>query len=904
MPGETPAMMDTPPLSNRDASLLDTFLVRIGGVDHRCLVGLRAQATSAALASIRSDARERQERARVLADRLHGYVPSALCAHSRHAIVRLRRDLYNGRLPAPMLLATAEGSLPPDVTDAIRHWCSTAELACHAVDAAESQYNDELRRARSALKAALRDQRFMAGLALASPELFAALAEYTDGPAEPSSARARRQEHSFVQYLTRATTKASPFSTFTVVGAGSWYEDAGPLLCLELGQVEASHCVRPNALHIQRLWSSYLARPEVRHRTKVRLHPGVRIAGDALRYVALNDDPHLLKRHFGALERSVRIPLTPPIRRILQFLESSHEGAALLTDLATHLALPTAQLAESTASPFLDKLVNIGLLQPCLQLPDQATADLESVVRVSYEEGGEFSIAFAGHIDNLHQHVVAYAAEDGPGRARCAAKIRSALDAAANHVGLSLPTNGSVVYEDVTVNANIATASRSAWLSTAEDLRCLQSLQPIWDPQMRYRLAAADLFKTTYGALGRTSVVEFLRTLKPYTEAWLQVGQTEGSHLSIANDLPDIATLNALFDELRAHISWLASSQEMSVQLSSALLRGLTDRLPEAVRERRASNAFFCQPAQIGDRPLVVLNHMYPGLGKFFSRFLGMLDPSVLSTVRAGLSKSLSPETDALELPGVFGSNVNLHPPLAPLELRYPGIISGRPANELVDVADLELSYDNTTALLRLLHAPTGRDLHPFFPGLMVPLLLPPTLQSLNLLFGDGLAEVSPHAWCEHQLTHAEQSQIRKYPRMLVGSVVVARQAWYMPANAAPCLDARATDFEVFRCVADWRESVGLPQHVFVRTLGTARDPKEGVEGYWRRLLGAKPQYIDWTNPLLVRLFAKLVRSDPNARLVVNEMLPDFSQAPKDALGHPVVTELVLQLDTPPYRPC
>ncbi len=880
--------------------LLDTFLVRIAGVDSQYLVGMRALRTTAALAALRTAERMRDEEGRRLADGLFAYVPSALCANARRAIVRIRRDLHNGRVPEQSLLETASTSLPQDLTRAIAAWCSRTEGACHVLADAAREYRDEVDSSREALKVALCDERFMSGLALSSPDLFVALAEYASDTADNSSSRARRREHSLLQYLTRATTKTSPFSTFTIVGSGEWQASTGALLQIQTDRAALTHYVRPNALHIQRLWSAYLQHPQTRAHIAVRLHPGVRVVDEALRYVALYDNPEVLKRHFGALERSVRIPLTASIRRVLYVLQENPAEEVLLTELLTELGSSTSMNGSARAVSFVDQLIGIGLLQPSLRIPDQALSDLPTVSRACRQQESEFSAAFAEHVDTIHRHIGAYAAASGAGRVHTVGQVRSAIDRAAEHVGASLPTIGSVLYEDVTFDRTVATASRGAWSSIADDLRILQVLQPIWDPQMRYRLAAADLFKSTYGECGNASVVEFLRILKPYTDAWLNVGQTEGAHLSLKSDHPEIATLNSLYAELCDHVYSLARLQQSTVQISRDFLQSLIDRLPHKVRGRRASNAFFCQPILADDSAGIVLNHMYPGLGKFYSRFLGMLAPSVLSAVRSGVPRSLGPETKAIELPGVFGSNVNFHPPLADLELRYPGIESARPENELVDVADLELSYDVTSGLLRLRHAQTGQDLHPFFPGLMVPLLLPPTLQSLNLLFGDGLAEVSPHAWCEHHPSYAVPSDVHSYPRMSVGAVVVARRSWYMRASDAPCADAKGSDFEEFRGIARWRESLGLPQHVFVRTLGTPRDPNEGVEGYWRRLLGAKPQYVDWTNPLLVRLFAKLTRADPAARLVINEMLPDFSQSPQDASTGPVVSELVLQLDSPP----
>jgi hypothetical protein len=59
-----------------------------------------------------------------------------------------------------------------------------------------------------------------------------------------------------------------------------------------------------------------------------------------------------------------------------------------------------------------------------------------------------------------------------------------------------------------------------------------------------------------------------------------------------------------------------------------------------------------------------------------------------------------------------------------------------------------------------------------------------------------------------------------------------------------------------------------------------------------------KPQFVDFSSPLLVRLFARLPGDLPNYVITIEECLPAVSQLPV-AQGQPFATELVLQVAFP-----
>lgn len=90
-----------------------------------------------------------------------------------------------------------------------------------------------------------------------------------------------------------------------------------------------------------------------------------------------------------------------------------------------------------------------------------------------------------------------------------------------------------------------------------------------------------------------------------------------------------------------------------------------------------------------------------------------------------------------------------------------------------------------------------------------------------------------------------------------------------------------------YLAVRRWRESLGLPERVFI---------KVGTE--------VKPCYFDLTGPLYAQSLCAMVdaaaRTTPDVSLTVSELLPAPADAwVTDAAGHGYVSELRLQITDP-----
>lgn len=119
----------------------------------------------------------------------------------------------------------------------------------------------------------------------------------------------------------------------------------------------------------------------------------------------------------------------------------------------------------------------------------------------------------------------------------------------------------------------------------------------------------------------------------------------------------------------------------------------------------------------------------------------------------------------------------------------------------------------------------------------------------------DGLDPVAPFAYPAVELPVVDCGV--HTPQVEVDGVVLQRERWVLPGGSR--LGRPGDDFDRFRSVWRLKQRVALPDRVFVRV------PQE-----------RKPVFIDFTNVLLVELFAHLHQM--SAHLVVTGMLPDTDQ--------------------------
>ncbi len=403
---------------------------------------------------------------------------------------------------------------------------------------------------------------------------------------------------------------------------------------------------------------------------------------------------------------------------------------------------------------------------------------------------------------------------------------------------------------------------------------------------------------------------------------------------------------------------WREHPEAEEITLEREDLESVLAEVPEANGGCRSVSIFLQYLPGYGPngRPAVVANSYLTGFGKYFSRFLYLVPAGVQSALfdnNLGLTDQL-----VAEICGDAGFNANLHPPLLRWELSYPTGESGASEDQLRS-SDLDVERDpNDPHTLCLRHVPTGKRVIPVDLGFLNPRMRPPLYQLLARFSpASNYSLQIPESPRKPEKTDDEpkaapsedadrSAEITSRPRVSFRrDLVLARRTWRIPAAAFPARASNESESDYFLRIHRWRKDHGIPSEVFlrVRPLPVAGKPppkdeeaqrpeekaeegtpvaetgeirqaegdedqnpppedkpaEPGPAGRRVRAHGYKPQYVDFSNPLLVELFSKAAENLKNFVVSLEERLPARQHLVRRSGdgGDGFVTELIVQVD-------
>ncbi|WP_407560317.1 lantibiotic dehydratase [Streptomyces sp. 184] len=880
------------------------FLARIAGLPADAVRALRSPAVRDWADGVLAAEARLAKNAGPLGDRLHDLVAGRDDERVRRDLLRLRREVFNGRRPADPAAALAlVAELAPQVAEPLRGWLELRAGLDADLAAGEELLAGELLRARGALRATLGEDRLRGGVLLASPVLDAQLDAFAASDPARADKRTRKVERSLLAYLYRTACKTSPFAAFTSVALGrltgtatdgTATDDAGTPAALRLsGPYTPRSHPRLNVLAVGRLAAAVLADPRRRADLPVAPAPGWGRDEDRVRYVrrwvtAGDDDTAVtfdtVKDQLFFLRRS------GVLERMLGLLEKRE--TVRYGELADWLGADLDADREAVEK-YLAALLDVGMIRvPCLDLRAHDTDPLGAFQRalraLARPWADDVAAALEGPADLLARYPAAPPAE----RRELLGELRRRLADVQRELGVAQPrVPRTVLYEDTT--APEVTARRTApgadggpdaapglADALAGPLAAVERVLPAFDLTLPQRLTLRGFFLARYGTGGRcTDLLKLIHDFhEDFFDQYLSFTSrrtpfdAKGEYVPEENwlGLPQLRALDAARRAFHTGVRdrWAAHA---GADAGAELVLGddLFDAVAAELAALPAEPALHSHHVQLaGPEPLVVLNRSYGGLHFPFSRFTHCFDGA--PGTPGDLSAELRTRARELQPPGaVFAevtggpvtSNLNLHGRLTDYEIVCPGETSSVPPEQRIALDDLSLEHDPATDRLVLRSARLGREVVPVYLGYLVPLALPEIPRTLLLLSPTSMSPVDvwagvPEGEPDDGVTHR--------PRVRHGRLVLARRSWRAPATALPPRAAGTGDGGWLLAWHRWRRRHGLPPRAYAMVRDDAA----------RGATGAKPQYVDFESPLSLLAFEGLLRSDA-ARVTFREALPD-----------------------------
>ncbi|ARZ71465.1 lantibiotic dehydratase [Streptomyces albireticuli] len=895
-----------PPGDDPTWTLGPRFMLRVAGLPLESVHALRCPDTGDwADRVLRAEARLRA-RGAGLSDRLHPLVKAAGDERARRLLLRLRREVFNGKPPAApeeavALVAAADPATAAAVGDWVRDRRALEALLAEGAPLLAA----ETARSRAALRRLLGEERLRLGLLLASPTLEGRLDAYvrTD-PARRPDKRLRKVERSALAYLYRTARKTSPFSTFTAVALGRFAE-AGPEEpgrpengeeTIRLPEVWSSH-PRLNVVVLARLTELILADPVRRAGLPVVLASGWEHDDDRIRYV---------RRSLTAGDDGAAVTFDVAGDRLF-FLRRSGTLERLLTLFTRRPDPRYGELArwlgeEHDADPeecerYLTALLELGMVQiPCLRT-DVHAADPLRAFRDSLEAVGRpWAHELAEALEWPIACVDRYPAAGTGLRRELLAELRRSLADIQRHLGAREPAlPQTLLYEDVRAGADPAAGTAvvcdpRSWAGDdggpLASLRSLERVLPAFDLTLPQRITFKGFFRARYGRGGRCE--DLLKLVHDFHEDFYDQYLTfaarrqpfgeDGAYVPEPNwlGLPQITAVDAAREEWTARMRrlWDTARGAEELRVHPGTVDAVAGELAGAAPDFAPQSHFLQLVRRDGD-PLAVLNQSYGGLAFPFSRFTHCYDDAegdggTLSDRVRHAAAAAQPEGAVFaEITGGFvTSNLNLHGRLTDYEIVCPGETSSVPEEHRIHLDDLYVEDDTAADRLVLRSRRLGREVVPVYLGYLVPLALPEIPRTLLLLSPTSMAPLDVWGGVPEG---TPENGVTSRPRVRYGGLVLSRRSWTAPASALPARTASGPEADAawFLAWRRWRAEHRLPLRVFatVTPAGTAGGTGAGAAR-------AKPQYVDFDSPLSLTALDGLLK-DPGDRVVLREALPD-----------------------------
>ncbi|PZT75509.1 lantibiotic dehydratase [Streptomyces sp. AC1-42W] len=890
------------------------FLLRAAGLPLETVRGLRCPDTG----DWADEALELEERltaeGAALSELLHGLLGAADAAGSeaRRLLLRVRREVFNNRLPAdPRAAERLVTGLSAPAGARLAHWLTHRARYAELLDRGPGLLAGEMRDARRALRAALAGDRLRLGLLLASPTLDSRLGGYLDDTGAEPGKRMRKIERSALTYLYRTACKTSPFSTLTAVATGTFDPGAAPSASLgpRLAEEWTSH-VRLNVVVLGRLADLILADPVRRRDLPVVLAPGWGRDEDRIRYV---------RQWVTAGDDSAAVTFDA-VRDRLFYLRGSGTLDRLLTFFSTHEGLRHRDLVDllrtergagpDEAERYAAALLQLGMVQvPGLRTDVHSADPLRSFQQALRGLGAPWADAVAASLDGPAACLAAYPSAPLAERRALLGTLRAQLLDIQRELGAeeaALPQ--TLVYEDVSAGEDLPGGPGPLAGATGQALRRVEGILPMYDITLPQRITLKGFFLARHGNGGRCD--DLLGLVHDFHEDFFDqyisftsqrsAFDADGEYVPEENWLGQSA-LRTLDSARRRFVAgmreqWEKHGASNEIRLPAALLTEVAGELATIAPDFTPQSHHIQVAGDDADgRPLIVLNRSYGGLAFPFSRFTHVYDPdgSAPPDAPPGLSERLAGEllarapqgTVLAELTGgPITTNLNLHGRLTSHQIVCPGETSTVPEDARIHLEDLYLRHDEATDRLVLRSRRLEREVVPVYLGYLVPVALPEIPRTLLLLSPSTMTPTD--VWGSVPEGPARDGVTRR-PRVVHDGVVVSRRSWTADARVLPARTPGADEAGWFLGWRRWRRAHGLPAQVFATVL------REG-----RRALGAKPLYVDFDSPLSLTAFDALLERGPGDAVVLREMLP-AEDAPHavSAQGHHVA-ELAVETFT------
>ncbi|HEX4888000.1 MAG TPA: lantibiotic dehydratase [Luteibaculaceae bacterium] len=919
--------------------LFPHFIARVSGMPFTSLRGLEQrglidpclQLTEAKMASKRS--------ALQLSEALHGYIATVSDSKIQNQMINLRRKIFQGKTLQAAERERLEGLIQPDVKQWFGQWSADVERVEQLSRSFADAYAAACKQSRENLAELAQNKDLQKGLILSSQALLNNISGYQKN-LDQLRKKELKTEESLLKYITRMAAKTSPFSTFTNLIHGTYNEDeAGEAMTMTVdGQHTIISSVTLNNALFGYLNTLICKVPELYRCIQIRLNPTL----------TLQQENYVFLTNHNNIESFQRIPHNPVVELFHELIAGQETAVSLGTLVdeivnEEYIDAPAEEiegylkqlvdygfiefdLGVSGLDPFWDRrlravltdwLPHTSLAQPLMEvlesMRNQAVAYQHADVAGRQKLLQEAHAQFRAVCMQLHE-AAGLPAEERRSREELEAEAAKKIAAAAKNQPQEDPKEKKLdedqvfqhqsstyfhfkpeqmFYEDTTTSASIQVqaAAMQEVLAQADDLvnRMLE-FDGMEEEQEKMRVFFAQQYASENRVPVMTFYEDYFRLVKIPEAKRQQEAKEKNEVAAPVIDLPQFEEKRKALNDKVSQFTDALKTKSLSLPVVHLSSRDLDPFFP-VLTSGGSSRGAFIQPFASDLGLSAVLNGVFAGNGKMFSRFLHMFDDTFTDAIRAD-----NAHEDVIRIENADASmfNANLHPPLMGREIWMPGGQNSLPHDAQVPITDLLIGKENDGSLY-LIQESSGKRAEVYDLGFQGQRGRSQLFQLLAKFSPVKATQLYPAVTAVNQLFQTQENEVVRYPRVVYNQkLILQRSRWMVPVSKLPSCDAQMTDAQRFELISGWRNDLGIPDRVFIYLTNSGE--QQGLNNEQLRRLGRdgyKPQFISFTSPLLVNLFADMIARVP-VQLRVDEAFPGEDQM-LQCNGERWVNECVVQ---------
>lgn len=772
-------------------------------------------------------------------------------------LINLKRDVFNDRYQR--ILGCDIESINSQIKEDLESYKECIKKIINLNKLASDAFIEENIVSRKILQKVYSEEiALLNGSIYINTSIFNKLNKYESIPVVEHNASIRKLDFTLCKLLTRAVLKPSPFSTFAHVGLVEWIENSKEDLINRSDEYRT--VAQINHVHILRIFNKLLDFREVKKRLSFRLNQSIKLDGNKFSVVMQQDDPAERPKVFRTKDVFLNIPASKVIISVYEYMKQQKREISydeLKQQLLKNL---TAEKADS----YIDNFLKYGFIDYSIKLSEYNNDILKEFIEVT-QKNDLLDIplvkAIVSNIEKLKKLLDQYNTERNYiVKLGLYKEIKISLEDIFKMLKIEYNLTNQILYEDsILINKGFLDINKNKEL--IEVLHILSALSPVFDVAARGQTLFAAKFKEKYGNKKiPTSNTEVITMLTEANQEFRYMWENEWEIRDNIKYPKTIVQLDRLKRKFKEYIINLYNSNGEAEEISidkEYLKKEIVDNIPSEYKKRKSSNDFFLQIYNKNEQNKYVLNNTYAGYLTYFSRFLdyfvGDYDSESFNTY---LENVFDSSNIIAEINEAYGFNANVHSALSKVRFTFPGSVnpdSKEGFTDLIKWENVHYVYNPEQNHVNLYHEKYGEFAIKFLGSLM-PLLLPGISGLLHSnfsnikIFGD-ITSMFPK----------EKGKIQYYPRISIGNLVLSRRKWIIPVSMIPKQENGMNEFSYFMKINYWLQDHNLPYEIFMRQELNEYYNKvfNGERGDNIDMTLRKPQYINFHNPQLVRLFEK-----------------------------------------------